>query len=52
MITNLALDYGVHQPIKSVDYTEEEKSVWKYCFKELKNMFKRNACQEFNWTIN
>ena len=51
MITNQALDYEIYQPIKNVDYTDEEKSVWKYCYPELKRMFKTNACQEFNWTI-
>lgn len=26
--------------------------MWAFCYKNLIDMFKNNACDEFNWTIN
>jgi len=34
-----------------IEYTEEEKGVWKYCYPKLMELFKKNACKEFLWTI-
>jgi len=29
-----------------------EKDVWAFCYRNLIELFKNNACDEFNWTIN
>lgn len=42
----------MHQPIPRVNYNQDEKAVWKFCYDHLKGLFKTNACKEFNWTIN
>lgn len=51
MITQIARDYKVGQPIPRLEYTDNEKAVWKLCYSTLKELFKTNACKEFNWTI-
>jgi len=50
-ITNFAMDYKIGEPIKRLTYTEEENQVWKFCYERLVDMFKTNACDEFNWSI-
>ena len=50
-ITNLAMEYRMCESIPRVTYTDQEKQVWKYCYNHLTEMFKTNACDEFNWTI-
>lgn len=50
-ITDLALAYKYGQEIARVEYTEQEKAVWKMCYERLKTLFATNACREFNWTI-
>ena len=37
--------------IPSCVYNDKEKEVWKYCYSRLKKLFKTNACDEFNWSI-
>lgn len=39
------------EPIPRIEYTEDEKGVWKLCYNKLSELFKTNACKEFNWTI-
>lgn len=51
MITSSALDYKIGQPIQRMTYTDNEKGVWKLCYNKLSELFKTNACKEFNWTI-
>lgn len=51
-ITDLAFKYKVHEPIPGLVYNEKEKATWKLCYNTLKDLFKTNACKEFNWTIN
>jgi phenylalanine-4-hydroxylase len=51
MISKIAFDYKVGEPIPSLVYTAEEKAVWKLCYNKLAELFRTNACQEFNWTI-
>lgn len=51
-ITQIAMDYKVGEAIPRLTYTQTEKDVWKFCYDGLKDLFKTNACQEFNWTIN
>ena len=34
----------IEEPIATVDYNEQEKEVWSFCYKELIKMFKTNAC--------
>ena len=46
------MEYKVGDPIPRLDYTEEEDRVWKFCYERLIDMFKTNACEEFNWSIN
>lgn len=42
----------MHDPaIPSAVYTDKEREVWKFCYSRLKKLFKTNACQEFNWSI-
>lgn len=50
-ITQMAMDYRMRDPISRVTYTDQEKEVWKYCYNNLIEMFKTNACDEFNWAI-
>lgn len=53
MITNKAFAYKLADAsIPKINYTENEKQVWKYCYNRLKELYKTNACEEFNWTIN
>jgi phenylalanine-4-hydroxylase len=53
MITNKAFAYKfADDSIPIIDYNENEKQVWKYCYNRLKELYKTNACEEFNWTIN
>lgn len=42
----------IEEPIATVDYNQTEKEVWAYCYKNLIDRFRTNACEEFNWTIN
>lgn len=52
MITKAALDYKLDdKTIPIIEYNETEKEVWKYCYPRLLNLYKTNACEEFNWTI-
>jgi len=45
MITTSALSYKMSDPkILDVKYTDQEKSVWKFCYPKLKDLFKTNAC--------
>lgn len=37
--------------IPHLDYNEQEKETWNFCYTKLIEMFKTNACEEFNWTI-
>lgn len=37
--------------IPIIDYTEQEKEVWSYCYNGLEKLFVTNACEEFNWSI-
>jgi len=45
------MDYRMRDPIKRLDYTQSEKETWAFCYKNLVRLFKTNACDEFNWTI-
>ena len=47
----MAMDYRMRDPIPRLDYTQQEKEVWAFCYKNLIHMYKTNACDEFNWTI-
>lgn len=51
VITDMALDYKMTDSIPKLEYTDQEKEVWKFCYNRLTTMFKTNACKEFNWTI-
>ena len=42
----------IEEPIATVDYNQTEKDVWAFCYKNLIDRFRTNACEEFNWTIN
>ena len=42
----------IEEPIATVDYNQKEKEVWAFCYKNLIDRFRTNACEEFNWTIN
>jgi phenylalanine-4-hydroxylase len=42
----------IEEPIATVDYNSTEKEVWAFCYKNLIDRFRTNACEEFNWTIN
>lgn len=37
--------------IPTVKYSDDEKGVWKFCYSKQKELFKKYACKEFNWTI-
>jgi len=50
-ITNLAMEYKMVDEIPRLEYTQQEKDVWAFCYKELIHLFKDHACEEFNWTI-
>jgi len=49
----VAFDYRINDPIiPTIDYNENETSVWKHCYPKLKELLKTNACDETNFTIN
>lgn len=51
-IAQAALAYKVaDKAIPHIEYSETEKGVWKFCYERLERLFKTNACEEFNWTI-
>jgi tryptophan 5-monooxygenase len=51
-IAQVAFDYRVNDAaIPSIEYTPEEKGVWKHCYSKLKPMLQTNACYETNFTI-
>ena len=52
MITKAALKYKISDTnLPTIEYTEAEKGVWKFCYTKLQELFKTNACEEFRWTI-
>jgi len=51
-IAKAALNYKVaDKSIPIIEYTQQETETWNYCYSRLENLFKTNACEEFNWTI-
>ena len=46
-IAKLALDYREGDPIRSVDYTEEEQAVWALTWERLSPLHERYACREW-----
>lgn len=49
MITDIAFKYNIRdESIPTVDYTQDELGVWKYCYPKLKKLLKTNACEETN----
>ena len=51
-ITQASLRYKLSDPtLPIINYTEQEKEVWRFIYPRLTEMFKTNACEEFNWTI-
>lgn len=51
-ITNVAFGYDLKDAhIPNIEYNDDERSVWKYCYPRLMEMYKTNGCKEFNWTI-
>ncbi len=52
-IATLALEYNLSdRDIPYLQYNANEKYVWKYCFSRLRELFKENACKEYNWALN
>ena len=51
-INQISVDNKIEEPIATVDYNQTEKEVWAFCYKNLIDRFRTNACEEFNWTIN
>lgn len=43
--------FTMDQEIPRVTYNDEERKVWKFCYDNLKDLFKEHACKEFNQTI-
>lgn len=50
-VTQMAMDYKMVEDIPRLEYTQQEKDVWAFCYRNLIDMYKTNACDEFNWTI-
>lgn len=45
LITKAALSYKLSdKEIPKIVYTEQEKEVWKFCYGNLQQLFKTNAC--------
>ena len=52
MITQAALNYKLSDKnLPQIEYTDQERATWKFCYGNLKQLFKTNACSEFKWTI-
>lgn len=51
-IAKAALNYKVaDKTIPIIEYTDQERATWNFCYSKLEKLFKTNACEEFNWTI-
>lgn len=37
--------------IPTIEYTQDEKGVWSYCYPKLKELLKKNSCRETMNTI-
>jgi len=48
MIGELAMKYKMHEPIPYLQYLPFENDTWKYCYNNLRHLFKTRACKEFN----
>lgn len=52
MINKISENYVMSDSsIPTANYSKEEKEIWKFCYGRLKQLFKTNACEEFNWSI-
>lgn len=52
-IATLALDYNLSdETIPYLKYNDNERYAWKYCFSRLRELFRENACAEYNWALN
>ena len=50
-VTAIAMDYQMSKEIPRLTYTETENEVWSFCYKNLIDLYKSNACDEFNWSM-
>lgn len=50
-IAHMAISYKIGEPIPTWEYDETDLATWKFCYSTLIELFKTNACKEFNWTI-
>lgn len=50
-VTNVAMEYRMCEEIPRMKYTEDEIGVWSFCYKNLIDLYKTNACDEFNWSM-
>ncbi len=49
MITEAANSYKLSDSsLPKIDYNNQEKAVWKFCYDHLSELYKTNACREYN----
>ena len=46
-VGNSGLNYKIHDPIPTIDYTQDENNTWKFCFKKLRENYPGKACKEY-----
>jgi hypothetical protein len=53
LIAKAALSYKVtDESIAPINYTENDKSAWKWCYRTMRKRYKDAACEEYNYALN
>lgn len=51
MIGELGMQYKMHEPIPYLKYLETENQTWSHCYNNLRSLYPKYACKEYNESI-